>query len=198
VLPVLFVTGIGMGCVVAPIYPFILAQVPVGDAGSASGVINAVGQVGGAIGVAAIGVIFFGLIGSQATTSVDSIRDGLTAELAAAGLPAFAIPDVVATFETCFHDRANAKDLSDVPASCVAADKAQADFAASDPALAAKVGPIIARYAQEASQRNFSATMIRTVVWLVAALLAVSALTLLLPMRPKRREELEAAGVAAP
>ena len=50
VVPVLFVTGTGMGCVVAPIYPFILAQVPVGDAGSASGVINAVGQVGGAIG----------------------------------------------------------------------------------------------------------------------------------------------------
>ncbi len=116
IAPVLFVTGAGMGCVVAPIYPFILAQVPVADAGSASGVINAVGQVGGAIGVAAVGVVFFGLLGSQATVSVDSVRGALSAELTAAGLPEFAVPQVVAAFETCFHDRANAKDFSDVPA----------------------------------------------------------------------------------
>ena len=69
---------------------------------------------------------------------------------------------MVTAFETCFHDRANAKDLSDVPASCAAADKAQADFAASNPDLAARVAPIVARYAEEASHRNFSAAMTRT------------------------------------
>ena len=194
VVPVLFVIGVGMGCVVAPIYPFILAQVPVADAGSASGVINAVGQVGGAVGVAAVGVIFFGLIGSQATVSVDSVRGPLTADLAAAGLPAAAVPEVVATFETCFRDRANAKDFADVPASCAAAEKAQAAFAASEPALAAKVGAIIARYARQASQRNFSAAMTRTLVWQVGGLVAVALLTFLLPMKPKRRDELAEAG----
>ena len=195
VLPMLFVTGVGMGCVVAPIYPFILAQVPVHDAGSASGVINAVGQVGGAIGVATVGVIFFGLLGSQATVSVDSVRDDLTAELTAAGLPPFALPQVVASFEACFSDRANAKDFSAVPPSCADAEKAQAAFAASDPALAAKVGNVVARHAQQATQRDFSASMARTLVWEMAGLLVISLLTFLLPSKPKRLEELPGAGV---
>jgi hypothetical protein len=194
IAPVLLVAGVGMGCVVAPIYPFILAQVPVADAGSASGVINAVGQVGGAIGVAAVGVVFFGLIGSQATVSVDSVRGALTADLTAAGLSEVAVPQVVAAFETCFHDRANAKDLSDVPASCAEAEKAEAAFAAADPVLAAKIGAIVARHAQEASHRDFSAAMMRTLTWQVAALFGVSLITFFLPMRPKRREKLEAAG----
>jgi EmrB/QacA subfamily drug resistance transporter len=194
IAPVLFVTGVGMGCVVAPIYPFVLAQVPVADAGSASGVINAVGQVGGAVGVAAVGVVFFGLLGSQATVSVDSVRDALSTELAAAGLSEVAVPEVVAAFATCFDDRANAKDLSDVPPSCAGAERAQAAFAASDPDLAAKVGAIVARQARTASHRNFSAAMMQTLAWQVAALFVVSLMTFFLPMRPKRREELEAAG----
>ncbi len=195
--PALLVGGAGMGCVVAPVYPFILAEVPVKDAGSASGVINAVGQVGGAIGVAAIGVIFFGLIGSQATTSVDSVRDGMTADLTAAGLPSFVVPQVIASFETCFHDRANAKDFSAVPESCAAAEKAQADFAATDPALATAVGEVVARYSKEAVQRNFTTATTWTLVWEIAALVAVFLLTFLLPPKPRRREELAEAGVEA-
>ena len=80
-IPSLFIAGLGMGCVVAPIYPFILAEVPIKDAGSASGVVNTMQQIGGAIGVAVIGVIFFGLIGDQAQVSVESVRDELTADL---------------------------------------------------------------------------------------------------------------------
>lgn len=197
IAPVLFVTGTGMGCVVAPIYPFILAQVLVRDAGSASGVINAVSQVGGAVGVAAVGVVFFGLLASQATVSVDSVRGTLSSELAAAGLPADAVPQVVTAFETCFHDRANARDLSDVPPSCADAEKAQAAFAASAPVLAHTVAGIVARQAQTASQRNFSAAMTGTLVWQIGALAVVSLLTFLLPFRPKRREELAEAGVQA-
>ncbi len=195
IAPVLFVTGTGMGCVVAPIYPFVLAQVLVKDAGSASGVINAVGQVGGAVGVAAVGVVFFGLIGSQATVSVDSVRAPLTSELVAAGVPEATVPQVIAAFEACFHDRANAKDFSEVPASCAEAERAQAAFAASNPALATKVGSIIARNAREASHRNFSAAMTQTLIWQVAALLIVSLLTFLLPPKPRRREELAEAGL---
>ncbi len=195
VVPVLFVIGVGMGCVVAPIYPFILAQVPVADAGSASGVINAVGQVGGAVGIAAVGVVFFGLLGSQATVSVDSVRGDLSAALRSAGLPEASVSQVVASFETCFHDRANAKDFSEVPESCAAADKAQASFAASYPTLAAQVGAITAQYADDARQRDFSAAMKQTLVWQIGALFAVSLITFLLPMRPKRREELAEAGI---
>ena len=194
--PALLIAGAGMGSVVAPIYPFILAEVAVKDAGSASGIINAVGQVGGAMGVAAIGVIFFGLLGSQASVSVDGLRDRMTADLTAAGLPAFAVPQVISSFETCFKDRANAKDMSDVPPSCVAADKAQAAFAAIDPKLATNVGNVVAGYAGQALQRDFSTAMRRTLIWQIAALAVIFLLTFLLPPKPRRDEDLAAAGVA--
>ena len=195
--PALFIGGVGMGCVVAPIYPFILGQVSVKDAGSASGVINAVGQVGGAIGIAAIGVVFFGLLGSQATVSVDGVRSELTADLAATGLPDAAVQQVIASFGACFGDRANAKDSSAVPQSCADAERAQADFAASNPDVAAKVGDIIAQSAREATRRDFTSAMTRTLLWEVAALFVVFLLTFLLPLRPRPREELAEAGVEA-
>lgn len=60
--PALFLGGVGMGLCVALIFDFALAEVPVGAAGSASGLLNTVQQVGGAIGIAAIGALFFGLV----------------------------------------------------------------------------------------------------------------------------------------
>lgn len=57
-IPALVVSGLGMGGVVASIVVFTLADVPLREAGSASGVINAVDQVGGALGVALMGGLF--------------------------------------------------------------------------------------------------------------------------------------------
>jgi hypothetical protein len=45
--------------VFVPLLPFILAAVPAADAGAASGIANAVQQVGGALGVAVLGAVFF-------------------------------------------------------------------------------------------------------------------------------------------
>jgi len=59
-IPSLILGGIGMGFIVAPVFNFVLVDVPVRHAGSASGVVSAVGQVGTAMGVALIGVVFFG------------------------------------------------------------------------------------------------------------------------------------------
>ncbi len=196
-IPSLVIGGIGMGCIVASVYPFILAEVPIKDAGSASGVISAVGQIGGAVGIAAIGVIFFGLLGSQADTSAASVRTELTADLIVAGLPPAAVPQVISAFETCFHDRAVAKDFSVPPESCQQAEAAQSAFAAADPALAAKVGATIAIHADEAKQRNFSAAIERTLIWEIAALACMFLLSFLLPAKPRREDELAAAGIAA-
>ena len=69
-------------------------------------------------GMSAIGVIFFGLIGSQATISADTVRPELSAALTKAGIPDFVQPTVISSFETCFHDRSNAKDFSVEPESC--------------------------------------------------------------------------------
>lgn len=65
--PGLFVIGVGMGLVVGPLLPFILSKVDPRDAGSASGTTNAVQQVGGALGVALIGLVFFGSMTSSAS-----------------------------------------------------------------------------------------------------------------------------------
>jgi EmrB/QacA subfamily drug resistance transporter len=54
-----FVCGIGTGFVIAPLFSFVLAAVDDHEVGSASGVLNALQMLGGAIGVAVIGTIFF-------------------------------------------------------------------------------------------------------------------------------------------
>ena len=59
-IPTLIVGGIGMGLIVSPVFTFVLVDVPVRHAGSASGIVSAVGQVGTAMGIALTGVVFFG------------------------------------------------------------------------------------------------------------------------------------------
>jgi len=51
--------GIGIGMIVSPLFGFILASVRDNEVGSASGVLNALQQLAGAVGVAGIGTIFF-------------------------------------------------------------------------------------------------------------------------------------------
>ncbi len=51
--------GIGIGMIVSPLFNFILASVRDSEVGSASGVVNALQQLAGAVGVAGIGTIFF-------------------------------------------------------------------------------------------------------------------------------------------
>src|SRR4030095_9785951 len=109
---------VGLGGVAPPLVTVALAGIRGQDAGSASGVLTTVQQVGGAVGVALIGVIFFGLLGSQAAAVADDVIPGLQRDLQAAGLPPAVTQQVAAGFRTCFEDRANAKDPSAVPARC--------------------------------------------------------------------------------
>lgn len=61
-IPAQAIVGIGLGLVISPLFDFILASVTDDEVGSASGVLNAVQQLAGAIGVAAIGTIFFSVL----------------------------------------------------------------------------------------------------------------------------------------
>ncbi|MGV9994304.1 MFS transporter [Streptomyces sp. NPDC003374] len=58
----LVVMGAGMGLIVAPLTDAVLSEVPREHAGSASGLINTVQQMGNALGLALVSVVFFGLI----------------------------------------------------------------------------------------------------------------------------------------
>ncbi|GAA4588010.1 MFS transporter [Actinoplanes octamycinicus] len=59
-VPVLAADGFGMGLALAPIMGTVLARVAARHAGAAAGVLTTTQQVGGALGVGIIGVIFFG------------------------------------------------------------------------------------------------------------------------------------------
>ncbi len=55
----LLLWGVGMGLVVAPLFDFVLADLDGESVGSGSGVLNALQQLGTAIGVAVLGTVFF-------------------------------------------------------------------------------------------------------------------------------------------
>ncbi|HSX02635.1 MAG TPA: MFS transporter [Candidatus Saccharimonadia bacterium] len=75
----LVVGGAGMGMLVAPITDFALANVPEAEAGSASGFLTMMQQVGSTIGVALLSTIFFNLI--DATYSTASFTHAITITL---------------------------------------------------------------------------------------------------------------------
>jgi len=172
-LPALLLCGLGLGSVIAPLVNVVLAGIRAQDAGSASGVLTTVQQIGGAVGVALIGVVFFGLLGSQAAGVADDVLPGLRADLQGAGLPPAATQQVAAGFRTCFEDRANAKDPSAVPASCA---QAQSQAQGQD-----AVGRVVAATADTARRQDFSEAFQRTLLFEVAVYLACFLLVFLLP-----------------
>jgi hypothetical protein len=60
--PALLVCGFGSGLLVAPFFDIVLAGVSLPMVGSASGVLNANQQLGGAAGVAVLGTVYFQLL----------------------------------------------------------------------------------------------------------------------------------------
>ncbi|GGY22559.1 MFS transporter [Streptomyces djakartensis] len=63
--PPLAVMGAGMGLIIAPLTDAILSEVPRAHSGSASGLINTVQQMGNALGLGLVSVVFFGTIGDH-------------------------------------------------------------------------------------------------------------------------------------
>ena len=154
----LLITGVGMGLVVAPIFDLILTDVPRKDAGSASGLLNTSQQLGQAFGIALTALIFFSMMGSHATTSVDGMQSKVTGQLVTAGLTQDAAQQTFAGFKQCSVDRAKEKDPSNVPASC------QPD--PSHPTSPA-VQKVLASAGAEASHRTFVGGF-QTTLWFVA------------------------------
>jgi EmrB/QacA subfamily drug resistance transporter len=67
--PALLVTGFGAGLVFVPLTDFIIGDITTEETGSAVGVLNAAQQFAGAIGVAALGTVFFTRVGHPTTHS---------------------------------------------------------------------------------------------------------------------------------
>ncbi len=109
-IPSFLISGLGLGTVIAPLLNIILAGVPGRDAGSASGVLTTFQQLGGAIGVAVVGVVFFGLLGSRASTAIATVTPQLHAQLAGANLPPSQADAAISRFTTCFKKQASSSD----------------------------------------------------------------------------------------
>jgi predicted MFS family arabinose efflux permease len=87
--PSLALGGVAMGMFAPTLVDVTLADVHGRDAGSASGVLSSALQLGGAIGVALIGVIYFDVVASQGF--VQALRDALWFEIAIYLLSALAM-----------------------------------------------------------------------------------------------------------
>ncbi|GAA1884568.1 MFS transporter [Lapillicoccus jejuensis] len=68
-VPAFVLSGAGFGLLVAPVGMFTIADVPVADAGSASGLLGTTGQLGSAVGAAVVGTLFFSVAVAQRATT---------------------------------------------------------------------------------------------------------------------------------
>jgi EmrB/QacA subfamily drug resistance transporter len=66
--PPMLLAGIGLGLLVVPLIDIALSTIPTDDAGAASGTYSTFQQLGAALGIAIIGVVFFNTVGSDFTS----------------------------------------------------------------------------------------------------------------------------------
>jgi EmrB/QacA subfamily drug resistance transporter len=172
----LLCTGFGFGLVVAPMVDVILSDVPAPDAGSASGLLSTIQQVGMALGVALVGVVFFGQLAHNADNAAAAVVPSVHQQLSALGMPEAAQADAIAGFRACIQDRSAATDPTAIPASCHAA-------APDAPAVAERLRPILTTAGLQANAKNFAHTFALTLWYGVALLIAVFAGNFALPNR---------------
>jgi EmrB/QacA subfamily drug resistance transporter len=180
-VPALIVAGLGMGAVIAPLADILLAGVDKEHAGSASGLFNTSIQVGASVGVAVIGVIFFGLLGSQSGPAAASVAPQLRSGLAAAGVPAATAAQIRGQFQACLHDRLVAADPTVTPASC------RLGGPGAPSAIPAPVHRVLAGAGAAATRHDFAAALERT-LWFQVGVFGLSFLLMLaLPRGAGRR-----------
>jgi EmrB/QacA subfamily drug resistance transporter len=177
--PGLLAAGLGLGTVIAPLADIVLERVPRQDAGSASGVFNTGLQVGNSIGIAAIGVIFFGLLGTQAGPAATAVAPQLRTGLVAAGVPAQYTGRIETQFRSCLHDRLVAADPTVTPPSCRPSAAEQSLPAAAHQAIAGAGGSAV--------RDDFAASLQRTLWFQVGVFLLSFLLMLALPRGAGRR-----------
>ncbi len=172
----LLVAGIGLGLFIAPLQTVILSGVKQDNAGSASGLLPTFQQLGGSVGLAAVGVLFFTFIGTQGPSAADRVSPELSQELTSLGVPAAAQPGVLTTFKDCSDRRLSSADPSAVPLGCSAANAAPGS-------PQAQIGAALASAGKQVGGESFLQSQ-RRILWLFAGMLVVvMGLSLALPRR---------------
>lgn len=176
-IPSLLVVGVGMGMVFGSLFGVVLNGVDASHAGSASGTLNAVQQVGGSIGVALVGVIFFGQLSHAAPASFNRVSPHLSSSLIAQHIPSPAQVQIISGSKACFVDRTREQDTSVVPASC----QAPAGTLTQNPAVTRSV----VATTLEANAVNFNNAFKWSIVYTTFLLGLTFLLTFFLPVRVK-------------
>ncbi|MFC8830973.1 MFS transporter [Streptomyces sp. NPDC057137] len=179
----LFVFGLGMGGVVAPVVDFSLNDVPHKDAGSASGVLNTSGQLGTAIGIALVAVVFLGAIPGQSGRGIDTVEAKVRQELTAVGVQDVPAQDrVLAGYRACTEDRLGESDPNDVPESC---RKAPAGVPAES---AGPVQQVLADAVPEVRAESFSRAFGTGLLYVAGLFAVMTALMFSLPRTARPQE----------
>lgn len=179
-LPGLMFIGLGMGLFIASLFNFVLAGIRHYQAGSASGVLSTVQEIGAATGIALMGVIFFNILGANAPTAAQTQGNMIHSQLTVAQVPPEAQTAIIQSFEDCFVDLSNAKDPNEEPASCQQAGEQL------PPQLAATIQTTLTSAGKKANTENFIETFRTTLLVLVAVCIGVFAL---IPLLPKKAPE---------
>jgi EmrB/QacA subfamily drug resistance transporter len=171
-IPSFVISGLGLGTVIAPLLNIILAGVPGRDAGSASGVLTTFQQLGGAIGVAVVGVVFFGLLSSRAPEAISTVTPQLQSQLAAAHVPASQAQAAISKFTSCFKQQASSSDPTAPIPGCPSAGTTSA----TNP-----VGAAFASAAQGGLAQDFVTSVERILFFNVGFWALTGVLSMLLP-----------------
>ncbi|HVU74726.1 MAG TPA: MFS transporter [Mycobacteriales bacterium] len=167
-IPAFVIAGLGLGFFVAPVTNLILSAIPPQRAGAAAGALSSVQQVGGALGVAVIGVVLFGFLGANAKSSTDAVRPRLEAVAAQNGIPASALET---KFADCYSRQAHSPDPRATPSGC---ERPQG-------ALGTQIGQV----GLLATRHNFEKTIQETLV--LSALIFFSAFVIVRRLPTPRR-----------
>jgi EmrB/QacA subfamily drug resistance transporter len=188
--PGLLVTGIGSGLLMAPFFDIVLAGVENHETGSAAGSMTAIQQLGSAFGVALLGTVFFGILGTGVATAADGVTPKLRAELAAVHVTGPQQDRIAAGLRACGHDRAVAKDQAEVPASCARLES-DARAAATSPEAGGAIQKALMAAGDDAGKQGSTETM-KTLLWVVDGMLLLTFLVAFLLPKHAREEEASA------
>lgn len=178
-IPGLFLVGAGMGTAMGPIFSVTLQDVDVQHAGSASGTLSAIQQVGSAVGVAILGSIFFGQITQGAPAAFDQETPALQHSLTTQHVSTADQQQIIANARLCFTDRSSQKDGSVIPASCVASLKT------TPTSVEKTLETTIETASKSANAHNFANAYNASTIFMLAILAVLVGLSFTLPAQFK-------------
>ncbi len=171
----IFGQAFGAGTASPRLTGVVLAEIGRDDAGAAAGVLATAQQIGGALGVALIGVVLFGVLAGHAPVVSGALAPDLAGQLAGTSARGEAAA-TVAGFRACADARARSNEPGDIPGSC-----RELAAGAADPA----VGDLLATTVQRANARNYANAYAVGMVAATGLLLAAVACALALPRPPR-------------